>query len=250
MHKKNRFLSILKDKTGASMMFILGIMLFLMAIGVSALAAASANNGFALKQRENSQIRILNDAVHKNILYSLQHDPQDKTLLSSQLVLAIYKANDDELAASYDPAGLTDIPLSVSLDSGVDLAGGTIKVQSITLSFPEQNVIIMPPVPAVYTDLYDDEGEFIERTCDAPREPKTATVNATMIVTVEINVKGKTITSRAVYEYTGGKLADDPDAGGAVHAEVDDDSVFEMTFTSDGYGKWRLIKYENVDSKD
>lgn len=243
-------IKILKEKTGSSIIFVLGIMLLLMAIGASALVAASANAGFVLKQSEYSRIAILDDAVHKNILYSLQHNPQDETLLSWPLVMAAYKANDPDLAGSYQATGLADIPLSVSIDHGVDLGSGNIKVESITLSLPEQNVIITPPVPAVYTEVYDEEGNLAERILDTPREPKTATVNAAMTVTVEINAKGKTITSRALYEYTGGKLADDPDAQGVTHTRVESDAVFEMTFTSDGYGKWRLIKHENVDSKD
>lgn len=251
MQIQNKLVRILKDKTGASFMFVLGIMLLLMAIGVSVLVAASANVGFSLKQKEHSQIMILDESVHKNIMYSLQHDVADDNFLSSQLVMTIYKANDPDLT-SYLPAGLTEMPLEVSIADGADLSSGNIKVEKITLSFPEQNVIIMPPIPAIYTPAeYDDEGNLItDRQLDQEREPKTATVSATMIVTVAINANGKITTTRGIYEYTGGKLADDPDAGGATHEDDESDAIFEMAFTSDGYGKWRLIKYENVDSKD
>lgn len=247
MQKKNRILSILKDKTGASFIFVLGIMLLLMTIGISVLVAASANAGFVIKQKEHNQIMIMDDSVHKNIMYSLQHDASDDGLLSVQLVKAVYEANDPDLTLSYSPAGLADIPLEVNINNGVDLKSGNISVESITLSFPEQNVIITPPVPAVYENIYDDEN-LIGRTLASAREPQTATVDAKMVVTVEINAKGKITTTRAIYEYTGGKFSDDPD--GTSHAGDESGARFDMVFTSDGYGKWRLIKHENIDSTD
>lgn len=247
MQRENRVLRVLRDKSGSSFVFVLGIMMLLMTIGVSVLAAASANTGFALKQKEHSQIIVLDESVHKNIMYSLQHNASNPSPLSAQLVMAIYEANDPDLT-SYSTTGLEDMLLTISIDNEDYLESGAIKVESITLSFPEQNVIITPPQPAIYILIYDDEGEII-RTRDKDREPKTALIKATMIVTVVINANDKLVTTRAIYEFQGGSLSDDPD--GTAHVGDDRPGVmFDMAFTSDGYGSWRLIKHENVDSKD
>ena len=77
----NRLIRILKNKTGASLVFVVGVMLLLLAVGVSALTAASSNAGFAQRQRQFNQVRILADSVHQNILFSLQSDPSDEGLL-------------------------------------------------------------------------------------------------------------------------------------------------------------------------
>jgi len=250
MQKENKVIKILTDKSGASLIFVLGIMLMLMAIGTSVLTAAGANVGFSLKQREHSQIMILDDSVHKNIMYSLQggnttDEDYETDFLSPQLVMAVYKANDPDLTMS--PLGLADMQLVIELGNEGILESGNIKVDSITLSFPEQNVVITPPAAAIYTSVYNDADDITGKTLSSPREPKTATVNAAMVVTVEINAKGKITTSRAIYEYTGGMLTDDPE--GEFSNEENGDAQ-EMGFADGGYGEWRLIKHENIDSNN
>ena len=252
MQRKNEISKILKDKTGASLIFVLGIMLLIMAIGVSALVAASANTGFMLRQKEHNQILILDDAIHKNIMYSLQRDTASDGLLSRQLVMAIYDARDPDPPVSAPLAIFPDISLTISFDNGLEAESNHIKVKSITLSFPEtlaEMVNITDPIPAVYTPaVYDEEGLLVsESVLDKPREPKMATVNATMNVIVEISADGTIITSGAVYKYTGGVLSDDPDG---VHFDDDSDAEFEMILVPDGDGKcggWEMKKHEKVD---
>jgi len=252
MQRQNKIIKILQDKTGATMMFVLGIMLLLMAIGVSALVAASANTGFMLNQREYNQILILDDAVHKNIMYSLQYDTSSDDYLSKQLVMKIYAARAPDPPESTPLVSFPDMSLDISFSNGLEAESNHIQVKSVTLSFPEklvEMINITDPIPAVFTPAeYDDEGNLIsEKTLDQPREPKMATVNATVNVTVEISTNGKIITSRAIYKYTGGVLSDDPDG---VHAEDKTDEAFPMVLVPDADGKcgeWRLIKHEKVD---
>jgi hypothetical protein len=249
MPGQNRVLSILKDKSGASLMFVLGIMLFLMAIGVSALVAASANAGFALRQKEYSQIRILDESIHNNIMYSLQHAPGNEDFLSYQLVMALFEARDSG-------SNLEDIELTISI-GGHDLRdenGGSIKVERVTLSFPEQSVVIrpstpaIPPIPEMPEEVDPGTGLPIPGTGSpgipgVPRTPMTATVNARMAVTVELSARGRHVTSRSIYEYTGGRLSDDP-SGVYIWEEPPDSHP--MGFESGGHGRWEMISYENV----
>lgn len=230
---------VLKNKSGASLIIVLGIMLLLMAVGVSALVAASADTGFVLKQKEYNRVMIFDSSIHQNILYSLQGGEDE--FLSTQLVRAIYKANDS------GEGKLGDIEMDVSV-GGTDLTGddiGKIRLEGITLSFPDQEVSIRQPIPAIYSTTYDDEGEPAGKVCVAYREPKVASVNASMIITVIIKANDRFITSRAFYSYTNGELSDDPDGE---HQEVATTEVFDMIFTD--YGKWELIKYEKADSQN
>ena len=319
-----------KDNNGASLIFVLAAMMLLFAVGTSVLVAASNTVGYLKQQKEHSQVMILDESVHKSIMYSLQADPfdpsdEEKLLprLSWQLVMALYEAKDDAFSA--DGLGVISLEAVIDTDGApLDLMDADtdrdIYVNSISLSFPRQEVIIIPAVPAIFEDIYgipgeddeegdeeddeedeeeeeDEEGEieWIERKLLYPRIPKEALVNATMVVSVEIVVKGKTggrtwertVTSRATYEYMGGFLSDDPDGElfevyeewiceNTGPEDVDMEGIFgldiaeipdlpaarleflsfpdfpafpdeiTMLFTPDGYGEWRLIKYENA----
>jgi len=237
---QNRALSIIKDRSGESFVFVLGLMMFLLAIGASVLVAANTNFGLAVNQRVYSQTMILGDSIHKNILYSLQHDPADESLLSAQLVMEIYNASAPGLAWGYRDS--VSIPVEISLDKGADLGSGHIKVAGITFSLqtpPEECVkTIQQPRPEIdIPAVLNEDGSVSVDSYYEPRRPRVDTVNMIVTAIVEINAGGKIITSKATYSYTGGKL---------------DDSVAEgiMAFTADGAGRWRLIKHENIDSKD
>ena len=215
------------------MLFVLGVMLLLLAVGVSTLAAAGASSGFALSQRNYSRIMLLGDSVHKNILYSLQNDPSDDSLLAYQLARALYAAYETDSGA-----GLESMELVLSFDApelSEKYNNGDIYVESITLAFPRQEVTVRPAKPAVT----DEDGGLL-----APREPKTATVNAVMTVMVEVAAGKRTVRTVATYRYSGGALNDDP---------LETGTGGEMVFLPDdgnggGFGKWELVKYEKLDS--
>ena len=261
MSLKKKFLMVLKEKTGASMIFVLGIMLFLMAIGVSTMAAAGANAGFILRQSEYSRIRIVDESIHENIMFSLQYVPDDdddrSDFLGYQIAMAIYDAYDAYHDYYKNPAplppapddGLAPIILTVSVDgNSIDPPGGLITVERIELSFPfrfsesDSLITINPAVPAVtiYDPVTDADIE------DSPRQPKTVTMSAIMEVRVDIAVRGlggnvqpRTVTSIAVYEYTGAKLTE---------IGITGDMEFEVVgFGADAFGTWELIRYEVID---
>jgi hypothetical protein len=254
LKKQNSIVKTLKSKSGASLIIVLGIMLLLLTVGISTLVAAEANSGLLFKQKEHSQIIILEDSIHQNILFALQPDiaasEDEENLLSTKLARAICEANDSYVVMTANPRGIEDLTVDVSV-GGADLKGdgfGKIKLDSITLSFPryDQVVVITPPIPAVYSpEVRDPDTNALisSRSLAFAREPKTATVNASMIVTVKIDAGDRIITSRAFYEYTGGELSDDPDGD---YEGVDTMEVFPMIFTD--YGRWELIKYEKADS--
>lgn len=267
MKKQNSIREILTNKSGASLIFVLGVMAFLFAIGASALAAASANTGFILNQREHNQIIILDDSIHRNILHALQRPPagseDEEDLLSTQIAMAVYKANDSELndamgMGPFLPGGLSNIQLDIG---GVNIESGNVRMERVLLSFPQQEVHIRDAIPAIYRIDYDYDpvtGISTPRppVLVSPRIPRTATINATMVVTVDITVgsgaEARIITSRAFYEYTGGRLSDDPNG---THSGAETATpvipVPEMVFDTSlpgntAYGEWRLVRYERA----
>ncbi|MCL1822785.1 MAG: hypothetical protein FWG44_01150 [Oscillospiraceae bacterium] len=311
----------LLDNKGESLIYIFSIMLFLMIICSSVVTAAIANHGYQVKQYEYNQAIILDESIHKNIMYSLQIDPSDSSLLSRQLAEALYEIRGGN---PFSPARLGTIELNLSMVSGtpIDLYNdGSITLQSVELSFPEQHVIINPSSPAQYQlkqvldprvvcnncdgqifpvpadpldacncgspiPIPDNENmkkvlEFI--TPNGERRPKTINIISSMIVTVVIDANGKTIISRAYYQYSGGKLSDDPinyyerchndedilspthgqcivldehscdvcrggtDCGISWHyIDCIDENDDNMVFTH--FGRWELIRYETIEA--
>jgi len=232
---------ILRNNSGASFVYVMGVMLLLYAIGISALTAASANAGFTQNQRAHTQAILLSDSVQKNILYSLQRDPADETdFLSAQLARAICDARDkDSPYYNQNGTGLEDITLDITFENGVNLYAGDARVEDVTLSFPRSDVTIEKPRGAEFDSWTDEYGYHESFT---PRVPKHVYADASMIVTVKIMVNGKPMTSRAHYKYMGGELYDDIDGS---HSTVTGDQFFDLIFVD--YGKWELIKYEKAD---
>jgi len=265
----NKIKTTLKRTSGASLIFVLGVMMFLMAIGVSTLAAAFANAGYVMRQSEFTRVRLLHESIHENIMYSLQADPEDEDLLGYQIAMAIFNANDPAHPAFVLPPpttpenlnptnpGLAPIPnLEINvIGTPLENLGGRVTVERITLSFPDQFVRINEAIPG------DDT-----ITPAIPREPRTATLNASMIVEVVIRIDRlatdiiddddlgvRRITSIAVYEYTGGRFTEEP--AGVPGGEPGDDNgdengyeTFVMKFESpSGYGIWRMVRHEIID---
>jgi len=221
-------------------------MLFLMAIGVSTMAAATANSGFLIRQNDYSRIRILDESIHENIMFSLRAAPDNDVdrpdFLGYHIALAIYGANDGDYPG-YSATGLGDSELELLISgTNIDTMGGLVTVESIMLRFQSadeqrQGIRIRDPIPPV--TVIGDPNPIV------PGEPKTATMSARLIVEVEISARGwggnatsRTVTSRAVYDFTGGRLTakDTPAFPG------------EMEFDVGGFGQWELVSYEVIDT--
>lgn len=222
----NRISVILRSKSGASLMFVLGIMLFLLAIAGSIMAAASANIGANVRQERYNRAIVLTDSIHRSIKHSLEIIPttddysvdEPVNSLAYQLAMAIYENAD----APVDTVELNiDIP-------GVDMSA----VNSITLDIIYQDIKFTGPIESVP-----------EINPPTLRVPRTATINAQMNVRVIVEVESTSqretprfITTVATYEYKDGVLSD-MNANG---------EIGEMAFSD--LGKWELMSYEIIES--
>ena len=253
MHLLNRIKKTLKCKSGASIIFVVGIMMFLMAIGVSTMAAGASNAGALQRQNEYNRILLLSKSVHDNIMYSLQANPEDDVLLGYQLAYALFSAYDmmmreveDELDQEIDPLPLKNIINKIQIRIGEDLlfdanypSTDMIHVSGVTFKFPVQDIVDSPAIM-----LYDSEDNIIEII-----KPRTATINARMVVEIEVTARDlradsndRRVLSRATYEYKNGRMIGIPVSDG-----LDEDPDYLMVYEPDGYGTWELVDYEIVD---
>jgi hypothetical protein len=228
---QKKLISKLKSKSGVSLIFVLAVTSLLMAIGVSALLAGAANASFVQKQREHNQLKLLERAIHNNILYSLQHG------FGKDLIREIYEISGlrdvptplmATATSNMEIDGDTPIPLVFELQ--MEIANNPIDADDkirIFLSVPfqyinENVVLVREAIDAMWIN-----GEVIE-----PRVPKKVTVDIQISVIVSIERDRKLTdsediftASEAIYEYTGGIINDDVD--------------YES-------GTWRLVKLENI----
>ena len=222
----HRAMQLLKDRTGASLMFILAITLLLLAIGASALAAAGANAAAGENQRAYNQLNMAADSVQKTIMYSLQTSGKDEkaflneplATLGGQLIRALYKNElPDEL---YIELENYDVSISVEL-TPITVAGFKMCVHDI---------------------YYDDEGGW-DDVCrgDAAPEHAKFSMRIPFTVTVEDKQIGKSTKTVTVYRVTNAEIRGACDSC-MEYKNYDRDSIKIVNA-----GKWRVDSYEKLD---
>lgn len=222
---KSKTVSALKDQSGASLLFVLGVMLMLLAVGASVLAAAFGNFGIGIMQENHNRAMLLGDSIHRNIEHSLVNLADDENSLAQQIARQIYENSDD------DSNVIVHID-NIKLD--VDIPGSSPLPVEVTLYFPHASAVITPYVPEM--------SEFIP---SIPERPRRALLNATMLVRVEVEVNSagvlgdkRVINFEAVYEYTDGILTEEP-AGSS-----------DMEFLIPAHrGRWDIVSFEIIDSR-
>jgi hypothetical protein len=68
----NGIFKALGNSSGASIIVVLAVMLFLFALGVSALNAAGGSHGTGLSQFSHNRLTIYADSIQRTIMYSMQ----------------------------------------------------------------------------------------------------------------------------------------------------------------------------------
>ena len=208
-------MKVLKNNSGASILFVLAITFLLLAIGVSVLIAAAAGRGAMVRQMKHNQFRLLDNSIHNTIMYSLQQKNDADNSLGAQLVWALYEtaiAGDKlgESSTSIDKRGRV-LNLDIDLeDFEINDVVGEVKVY---LTFLVQDVFISPPQPPIFVRDYDNWNglgvpEWILAE-NGSRVPETATVSARMIVTVVIYVDGEEISTESEYVLDGKRVISD-----------------------------------------
>jgi len=220
-------------------------MMFLMAIGVSTMAAGAANSGALMRQNEYNKILMLGKSVHDNIMFSLQNDPGNEDLLGYQLARTIFEAYDtNEGDSDPDEPDVPTINDMIIRINGEELYPPNPPLDMIYISnaafrFPLSFKESILDSPAIEFDDIFDGVDYIT----PPPIPRTVTINARMVVEVEITSRdlraigeNRQIVTRATYEYRNGRLIEDPSG--------------DMNFDPDWYGEWRLVRYEIIDPSD
>jgi hypothetical protein len=263
MRRKNKALKILKDKSGASMMMVMGILLMLIAVGVSAVVAAGANAGAGINQRVYNQLNIYAESVMKTIMFSINEASVkdiDKrvdgtgsppTTLGGQLIQAIYR----------DPS-ISSLELELT---GVDVPVSKISVEIDVKNFFHMPYRVSELVPEIINWTPGDAGHNCDDydDCDdcggyrpyIPPEPITYTYHIPAIrerfeilmadITFEFTVthNRKTIKYRITYRLSDVLIET---RNFTIWFTLDDFVSNGMPITVPKAGTWRVIEYEKI----
>lgn len=245
--RSNKLMQILKDESGASMIFTLCIMLLLMAIGVSALAASSANAGAGINQQTYNQLTMYAESAQKSIMYSLQisKDPtygdvgkrvDDDTsnispldTLGGQLIRALYINENNDLLPSVLDVDLEvkldgdAVPIEVSIDF-IDYAVDIIQFEAYDAGFPD-----IPATP--------DIDEYVPPTY---AQPKSASIKAEVVFTIIARQNGKAVTYTMTYQLSGVELM----MGSYNAFMTTENPVMEIADA----GIWRVKAYDKIEN--
>jgi len=226
MKKRINLLNIIKNKSGASLAFVLAVMLLLMAVGISALAAAGATAG---KNRQVlNQLNMYADSIQKSVMFSLQTSNDDigrsiPETLGGQILSTIYEK---AAYASPDPVESFTLNLTPELSNGTDLSG---VISSVTINIDP--LINFTPYTPEQNEVIDDEGNVIFTY--EPRRPSTAAISGKITVTVTAEYQNESIISIVTYKLFDGLFADD--------GTNPDNMIISNA------GIWRFISHEKAD---
>jgi hypothetical protein len=216
MQRKNKFAQILKNKAGASLLMVLGIMAMLLIIGVSALVAASANAGAAINQRVNNQLNIYAESVIQTIMHSINEVVKDDgkrvesgapvpnrpVTLGGQLIRAIY------LHETTTPPNTPMPPLNLT----ITLPDGTIVPVMIEFKIvlDEQPFVpfTQPIINWTYIPGFTPEGDPIALFANywdmwIEGEAAMDMIDAEITFRIDINHRGKEVSYLLEYQLSG-----------------------------------------------
>jgi hypothetical protein len=279
---KSKAVLILRDKSGVSLLIVLAVMLLIMAIGVSVLVAAGASMGFVRSQQEYNRVRLLEESVHRSIMYELQRPTAGvsqgtlDTRLATRIAEAAYWIAEQGAAGDsrYLPATLPafDPALTVRLDGAVP-ASGNVSLHSVDVAFsiqPGDFMTLSGPTPAQIwpvwvpsaagTELLDPEdpdseaGEWVWPTCDDTglllpqilRQPRIAALSANVTVTVVIAINAgeanETLVTSTAIYRYAGGALSD-DRGGSLAALYPSPGAGANPMEFTSYGTWTLESF-------
>lgn len=226
--QKSRMASTLKSEAGASIIFVLCTLLFVMTIGVSVLVASSAAAGAATDRQIIAKAELYSDSLIRSFNKSLKNDIGKK--------IAVSVANEGLKGDNIlNPTSfLPEEWISKEIKIEKLPEESSYKVTS-TISAPPNNASLItsysftPEIPKI------EPIEGIDGDATIPgneREPSVLTMSLGAIVRTTVDYGGKTISVNATYICDG--------------IEIHDNAI-NKSDSDDKFGEWRLVKIEKVE---
>ena len=225
--QKNVINKTLKSDSGASIIFVLCTLLFVMTIGVSVLVASSAAAGASIDSQTLAKAELYSDSLIKTVTSAIKGDLGKKIVIST--------ANGG--FTGENPAHPSDFdPLEWNEPKEITIAGlpqtSTYTVTAKILPPAESKSLVSsfsftPEIPEIPEIAGTQESASVPGT---PRVPSVLQMNIEAVVRTDVEYGDKRISVNSTYV--------------CENIEIYDRA--ESTDNDDKYGEWRLVKIENT----
>ena len=227
--QKNAINKTLKSDSGASIIFVLCTLLFVMTIGVSVLVASSAAAGASTDSQTLAKAELYSDSLIKTVTSAIKGDLGKKIVIST--------ANGGftgESAASptgFDPSKWTEPNAKDITISGLPQSS-VYKVTAKILPPAESKSLVSsfsftPEIPEIPEIAGTQESASVPGT---PRVPSVLQMTVEAVVRTDVEYGNKLISVNSTYV--------------CENIEIYDRA--ESTDIDDKFGEWRLVKIENT----
>lgn len=222
---KNKFSNTLKSERGASIIFVLCTLLFIMIIGVSVLSAVSATNGNIVDSQTDAKLELYTDSVIKTFSKSLNGE------LGEKIVFKLVEKGLEKDESKTKIIGFSE--------SKVDLKNKELKIEGLPetksytvvsdISINVEDVSFIEEIPEV-PEIKDELGTIPETESipGSERQPSILKMSLKSEVHFKVTYNGEVNSIKATYICEEILIKDDIDV-------------------SDNLGKWRLVKIEKTE---
>ena len=218
-----KHLSLLKNEYGVSVLFVLVVMMFLTAVGTTALVAASGGVGAYRNSEDSNRRFLLSDSIHRSVMHSMLECADEITgdtgrdILDSvngpetfggQLLGLIYKkAYETYLFGTEDLDG-SPLIIGVSFEAELHPSLAEVDFTGVTVMLKVDASVELTP------ERWEPEIIFDDETGDPEEGPPIRTGQSAVIGTstllVTVNVDDR-LTTAAEYSLSGAEIEDGGD---------------------------------------
>ena len=226
--QKNAINKTLKSDAGASIIFVLCTLLFVMTIGVSVLVASSAAAGASIDSQTLAKAELYSDSLIKTVTSAIKGDLGKKIVIST--ANGGFTGENSAAPTGFDPSKWTepnakDITISGLPQSSVTVTAKILppaESKSLVSSFS-----FTPEIPEIPEIAGTQESASVPGT---PRVPSVLQMTVEAVVRTDVKYGNKLISVNSTYV--------------CENIEIYDRA--ESTDNDDKYGEWRLVKIEKT----
>ena len=225
--QKNAINKTLKSDSGASIIFVLCTLLFVMTIGVSVLVASSAAAGASIDSQTLAKAELYSDSLIKTVTSAIKGDLGKKIVINT--------ANGGftgESAAS--PTGFAPLewtePKEINIEGLSESLAYTVTAKILPPAESKSLVSsfsFTPEIPEIPEIAGTQESASVPGT---PRVPSVLQMTVEAVVRTDVKYGNKLISVNSTYV--------------CENIEIYDRA--ESTDNDDKFGEWRLVKIENT----
>ncbi len=227
--QKNAINKTLKSDAGASIIFVLCTLLFVMTIGVSVLVASSAAAGASIDSQTLAKAELYSDSLIKTVTSAIKGDLGKKIVIST--------ANGGFTGESTaSPTGFAPLEWTEPNAKDITISGlpqsSVYKVTAKILPPAESKSLVSsfsftPEIPEIPEIAGTQESASVPGT---PRVPSVLQMTVEAVVRTDVKYGNKLISVNSTYV--------------CENIEIYDRA--ESTDNDDKFGEWRLVKIENT----